>query len=122
MTFDRDGNAYGFTVDGRVIQIDLTTGAATEWAYIGGRPLAGEFDVHGDLYVCDSVKGLLHVDHQTRVVSIAAARTNDGVPILFADDIGTTTTTPPRFFLIIIRYDACNRDCQGWYSVFHGCE
>jgi sugar lactone lactonase YvrE len=66
----------------------LETGESTEWAYVGGRPLAGEFDSQGNLYVCDAVKGLLYVDKETKVVTIAAARTNDGVPILFADDIG----------------------------------
>jgi sugar lactone lactonase YvrE len=60
ITFDKDGNAYGFTVKGQVVSIDLDTGIATEWAFIGGRPLAGEFDHEGNLYVCDAIKGDSH--------------------------------------------------------------
>jgi hypothetical protein len=37
------------------------------------------------------------VNKDTRVVTIVAARTSDGVPILFADDLGTSNVSLSPF-------------------------
>lgn len=87
MTFDAEGNMYAFVANGWVQRI-LLNGTGVNWAYVGGRPLAGEFDKEGNLYVCEAAKGLLMVEKGTKRVIIVAAQTVDNVPITYADDLG----------------------------------
>lgn len=103
VVFDKSGDMYAFTERG-VVQRILANGSAVDYAYVGGarfvlccvyvnhlvsgRPLAGDFDSEGNMYVCEASKGLLLIEKNTRRVVVAAARTDDGKPILYADDLG----------------------------------
>ena len=80
----RDGRAVTGLADGRIIALDPYTGAKTTLADTGGRPLGIELHPDGGLVVCDSARGLLHVDAAGRVVTLVSEYA--GKPLLFTNN------------------------------------
>ena len=79
---DSRGNVYGGLEDGKIIRL-LPDGSLETFAETGGRPLGMKFDENGNLIVCDAYKGLLSIDPQGKIKTLAASV--NGVPINFAD-------------------------------------
>jgi sugar lactone lactonase YvrE len=80
---DQQGRIYGGTIDGRILRV---VGDRVEtFADTGGRPLGLHFDAHGNLVVCDAVKGLLSVSPKGEVRVLATEA--DGLPFGFTDDL-----------------------------------
>lgn len=80
-----DGLIYLASHDGEILRIGAG-GKIEVFAQTEGRPLGIEFDKGGTLYVADAYRGLLSVDREG-VVAVLADRTQDGSPILYADDV-----------------------------------
>lgn len=80
-----DGLIYVATHDGEILRIEKD-GAVTSFAQTQGRPLGLEFAADGTLYVADAYRGLLAVDG-TGQITLLSNRTEDGSPVLYADDV-----------------------------------
>ncbi|MFW6124659.1 MAG: SMP-30/gluconolactonase/LRE family protein [Pirellulales bacterium] len=81
---DAAGRVYGGTNDGKIVRV-LPDGTIETFAETGGRPLGLHFDSEGHLVVADADKGLLRVDPQGNVTTLASEA--GGVPFGFADDL-----------------------------------
>lgn len=79
-----DGQVLTGLEDGRIVAIHPATGAETPVADTGGRPLGLEHHPDGGYVVCDSTKGLLHLqaDGMLRVL----ADSYDAVPFRFCNN------------------------------------
>jgi sugar lactone lactonase YvrE len=85
---DANGRIHSGTEDGRIVRITLgPTGQETidTLANTGGRPLGLQFDRQGTLIVADAIKGLLAVDPQGRISTLATEA--EGQPLGFTDDL-----------------------------------
>lgn len=80
-----DGLIYVATHDGEILRIGKD-GAVTSFAQTQGRPLGLELAADGTLYVADAYRGLLAVD-RTGQVTLLTDETEDGSPVLYADDV-----------------------------------
>jgi sugar lactone lactonase YvrE len=67
---DSDGRLYSGTQDGKIIRVDAS-GEPKVFATTGGRPLGLHFDASGNLIVADAWKGLLSIDPQGVVTTLA---------------------------------------------------
>lgn len=88
---DSEGRVYGGTQDGKIMRL-LTDGKLEIFTETKGRPLGIHFDKNKNLIVCDSYKGLLSIDPQGNIKTLATAA--DGVPFKFTDalDISSNGT------------------------------
>lgn len=82
---DDAGRAYTGTLDGRVLRIDVAAARVETLAVTGGRPLGMRLDAAGRLLVADATRGLLAVDPEGRLTTLATSA--DGQPFHFADDL-----------------------------------
>ncbi|MEP5155239.1 SMP-30/gluconolactonase/LRE family protein [Planktotalea sp.] len=80
-----DGKIYLASHDGEIMRI-ADDGTVTTFAQTDGRPLGIEFADDGTLYVADAYRGLLAID-QNGQVTLLSDKTEDGSPILYADDV-----------------------------------
>lgn len=80
-----DGFAYTGLHDGRIIEVNLASGAQRELVNTGGRPLGLDLDADGDLIVADTERGLLRVSMNGEVKSLTAAA--NGRPFKVTDDV-----------------------------------
>lgn len=80
-----DGLIYVATHDGEILRIGPKNEVEV-FAQTQGRPLGIEFNEEGTLYVADAYRGLLSVN-QNGEVRLLADQTEDGSPILYADDV-----------------------------------
>lgn len=80
-----DDLIYVATHNGEILRIEKD-GQITAFAQTQGRPLGLEFAGDGTLYVADAHRGLLAVD-QTGEVTLLSNQTEDGSPVLYADDV-----------------------------------
>ena len=80
-----DGLIYLATHDGEILRVDEDRGV-TPFVQTGGRPLGIEFADDGTLYVADAFLGLLAVE-PSGTITLLADRTEDGSPILYANDV-----------------------------------
>lgn len=80
-----DGLVHVATKNGEIIRIE-EDGRITSFAQTQGRPLGIEFSSDGTLFVADAYRGLLSIDRKG-VVTLLADKTEDGSPILYADDL-----------------------------------
>lgn len=80
-----DGLIYVATHDGEILRIGKDR-AVTTFAQTQGRPLGLEFAANGTLYVADAYRGLLAIDG-TGQVTLLTNQTEDGSPVLYADDV-----------------------------------
>lgn len=81
---DAEGRIYGGTVDGKIVRI-AADGKSEVFAETGGRPLGMDFDGAGNLVVCDADKGLLSIDRDGKVTTLATEA--EGARFGFADDV-----------------------------------
>lgn len=80
-----DGLIYAATHGGEIVRIGAD-GAVATFAQTMGRPLGIEFAPDGTLYVADAYRGLLAVN-QAGKVTLLTDKTEDGSPILYANDL-----------------------------------
>ena len=83
-----DGQAWLYTgnADGKVVRVSLLGGeAVSDFADTGGRPLGLRFDAQGRLLVCDARKGLLAIDREGRVSTLATEA--GGRPFRFTNNL-----------------------------------
>ena len=78
---DSQGRVYGGTQDGKIMR--LLDGKLEIFAETKGRPLGIKFDNKGNLIVCDAYKGLLSIDPQGNIKTLATSA--DGIPFKFTD-------------------------------------
>lgn len=80
-----DGLIHVAVHNGEILKIGAD-GSIRNFAETGGRPLGIEFGPDGTLYVADAYLGLLAVDRAGEV-KLLASQTEDGSPILYANDL-----------------------------------
>lgn len=80
-----DGALYTGLEGGAIMRLRPGAEATEPVANTGGRPLGLEFGPDGVLYVADAYRGLLAVDPDGTVRTLATEAA--GLPILFADDL-----------------------------------
>ncbi len=73
---DSQGRVYAGLADGRVVRLDAS-GKVETFVDTGGRPLGMDFDAAGNLILADAWKGLLRIDPQGKVETLATEA--DGV-------------------------------------------
>jgi len=79
------GWIYAPTHEGVIVRLKSEDASPEKWADTGGRPLGMAFDAHGNLIVADGDRGLLSVDPQGRVKTLATEA--NGQAIRYADDV-----------------------------------
>jgi len=84
VAFDAKGRLYTGTGNGEIVRVS-GNGAAEVFAETKGRPLGLHFDALGRLVVCDAYRGLLSIDGEGRVSTLAVSA--EGVPFKFANGI-----------------------------------
>lgn len=80
-----DGLIYAATHDGEILRIG-SDNKVEAFAQTQGRPLGIEFGEDGTLYIADAYRGLLSAN-QAGEVRLLADQTEDGSPILYANDV-----------------------------------
>lgn len=80
---DSQGRVYGGTQDGKIMRL-LPNGRLETFAETHGRPLGLHFDKDGNLIVCDAYKGLLSIDENGQITTLATSA--EGIPFKFTDD------------------------------------
>lgn len=105
--------------DGRILRISGDGGAVEELANTGGRPLGIEFDARWNLVVCDSQKGLIHVDLTTGEVGSLVTEVG-GQPILVCNNAAVArdgtiyfSDSSTRFTLDYWIADILEHSCTG---------
>ena len=83
--FDAQGRLYTGLTDGRILRVNVASGAIEELANTGGRPLGLNFDANGDLIIADAVKGLIAMSPDGIIRTLATDF--DGVRMVFVDDL-----------------------------------
>lgn len=84
--FGADGMFYMSSHGGKILRYDPEMGELSTFTQTGGRPLGIEFGPDGNLYVADAYRGLLQISPDGDV-SVLTNSTDNGSPILFADDV-----------------------------------
>lgn len=84
--FGPDGLLYMSSHSGNILRYAPETQEVEVFAQTGGRPLGIEFGTNGDLIVADAYRGLLQITNDG-VSTVLTNKTDDGSPILFADDL-----------------------------------
>ena len=84
LAFDDEGMLYTGYLDGRVVKLDPASGALTELANTGGRPL-GMVMTEAGLVVADAINGLLRIAADGTVTTLSTQ--SDARPFRFVDDV-----------------------------------
>jgi|BarGraNGADG00212_1021973.scaffolds.fasta_scaffold30510_2 sugar lactone lactonase YvrE len=85
VVIDSSGRVLAGLRDGRIVRISPDGGHVETVADTGGRPLGLEIDAEANLLVCDSHRGLLHVELSSGAVRTLVDRI-DGVPMVFCSN------------------------------------
>lgn len=83
---DNNEILYATTSRGAIIRIDPKTGAVSEFANTGGRPLGIERDAQGNFIIADAYKGLLKISVDGKTIK-TLTNTINGESIGYADDV-----------------------------------
>jgi len=81
---DAEKRIYGGGQDGKIMRL-LKDGTAEVFARTGGHPLGLHFDGQGNLIVCDAWKGLLSIDKEGVITTLATEA--EGVPFFLTNDL-----------------------------------
>ena len=82
---DDEGRIYGAYEDGRIIRHSASGENLGVFADTKGRPLGLDFDSAGNLIIADAVRGLLSVNKDGLIRTLATEI--DGIPFGFTDDV-----------------------------------
>ena len=82
---DDEGRIYGAYEDGRIIRYSASGENLGVFADTKGRPLGLDFDSAGNLIIADAVRGLLSVNKDGLIRTLATEI--DGIPFGFTDDV-----------------------------------
>ena len=82
---DKNGLLYGGFLDGKIIRFTPEGKNIGVFADTKGRPLGLDFDNSGNLIIADALKGLLSIDINGNIKTLATEV--DGVPLNFTDDV-----------------------------------
>lgn len=98
-----DGGLWVFDETGWLQRVergdDGAGGSATRVLYVGGRVLGAAFSRDGSvLYACDVAKGLLGVRIASRRIEVLAVISDDGLPVLYCDDVDVDPTSGVVYF------------------------
>ena len=85
ITFDVEGRIVTGLLDGRIVRFTPDGHDLTVLAQTGGRPLGLKYDDAGRLFVADAYRGLLSLDAQGNVKTLAAGL--GGQSFLLVDDL-----------------------------------
>ncbi len=85
MTFDAQGALVAGLVDGRIVRANVADKKFDVLANSGGHPLGLEYGPDGRLYICDGKKGLLALETNGQLTTLATEE--GGVPFGFTDDL-----------------------------------
>ncbi len=85
VAFDAQGRLVTGLADGRVVRLAVGSDAAEVLVDTHGRPLALAYHPDGRLIICDAHRGLLALDLQGKLETLAT--TEGGVPFKFTDDL-----------------------------------
>lgn len=78
---------YTSTQSGDILKINPRENTSTIFANTGGVALGLQFDANGDLIIADAHKGLLKLDGTTGKVTVLTNTTDEGSPIVYADEL-----------------------------------
>ncbi|PHR94274.1 MAG: strictosidine synthase [Robiginitomaculum sp.] len=78
---------YASTQAGYILKINPRDNTHSIFSHTGGVALGLQFDATGNLIVADAHKGLLSLDGTTGEVTVLTDTTDDGSPILYADEL-----------------------------------
>lgn len=81
-----DGHLYTAVHSGKILRLNVASKSFSVVAETGGRPLGIEFGPDGSLWIADAYLGLL-VMSADGSIEVIASQTDDGSPILYADDV-----------------------------------
>ncbi|MDP9094878.1 MAG: SMP-30/gluconolactonase/LRE family protein [Actinomycetota bacterium] len=90
VAIDGRGRILAGLADGRIVRLAPDGSGAQTVADTGGRPLGLEFDLDGQLLVCDSHRGLLCVDVESGSVRTLADRIG-ATPMIFCSNVVAST-------------------------------
>lgn len=82
VAMDSQGRLYAGTSDGKIMRI-TSDGRLSTFAETNGRPLGLQFDHGENLIVCDAYKGLLSIDPDGKIKTLATGA--EGLPFKFTD-------------------------------------
>ncbi len=85
VAIDSDGRIYAATHEGNIVRLDADGSNPVNWVNTGGRPLGIDFDHSGNLIVADAFIGLLSIDKDGSINTLATMA--DNIPIRYADDV-----------------------------------
>ena len=85
ITIDAKGRVVSGLRDGRVVRLEVGSDAPEVLVDTGGRPLGLAYHPDGRLIICDAHKGLLALDSNGELQTLATGE--GGVPFAFADDL-----------------------------------
>ena len=85
VAIDKDGRVYGGLMDGRFIKFDANGENPEVIATTQGWPLGLDFDLEGNLIVCNGRYGLLSIDHDGEITTLTTEA--GGVPFKNVDGV-----------------------------------
>jgi sugar lactone lactonase YvrE len=100
----QDGALYVTTVSGSILRIREDTGAVTEFARAGGRPLGIEATPDGALIVANAFVGIQRISPRGEVTDLLTEIRGDPIP--YADDVAVSSGGVVYFSDASTRYGA----------------
>jgi streptogramin lyase len=85
IAFDAQGALVAGLSDGRIVRASFSTNKVDVLANTGGHPLGVEYHPDGRLYICDGNKGLLALESDGKLTTLATEQ--GGIAFGFTDDL-----------------------------------
>ena len=108
LLFDEDGWMHRLHANGTFVHRD--------W-YTGGRILGGAFLSRDVVVACDVGKGLVQLTLSTRDIRVLAAASDDGVPILYPNDVAVSRRTGRIYFSDAAAIAPWRKSTGGWATL-----